>query len=284
MTYLAGLTLMLSLIVAIGAQNVFVLRQGIRREHVGIVVAICALSDAALVAVGVSGAGAIITSLPWLVTAATSAGAAFLFIYAALAARRAFTVGAETLTVTETPTETPHDSPVTASVGDAAVSVGDGSANVGDTSVSIGDGSANVGDAFASHRHPTPTVTPAVETTGPSASAMATGSATATASGTATAAAASAGAVALSCLALTWLNPHVYLDTVFLIGTVAASHGDARWLFALGAMTGSVLWFIALGYGARLLGRVLARPMAWRVLDGIIAVLMVAMGVLLLLR
>ena len=89
--------------------------------------------------------------------------------------------------------------------------------------------------------------------------------------------------VVLTCLALTWLNPHVYLDTVFLLGSVANAHGDGRWAFALGAGAASIVWFFALAYGARLLGGVLASPRAWRVLDGVIAVVMVALGISLVL-
>lgn len=196
MTFLAGLGLGLSLIIAIGAQNAFVLRQGIRREHVALIVAICAVSDAALIAAGVSGVGIVVTSIPWLTTVVRWAGAAFLLGYAFVAARRAWRPQAQAL------------------------------------------------DAAA----------------GP-------------------AAAPSARAVALTCLALTWLNPHVYIDTVFLIGTVAASYEDGRTMFALGAMTGSVVWFVSLGYGARLLGRWLARPTAWRIVDGGIAVVMAVLAV-----
>src|ERR687897_752209 len=94
---LAGLGLGLSLIVAIGAQNVFVLRQGIRREHVFAVAAICALSDLALIVVGVSGIGAVLQAVPWLVDVIRWAGAAFLGGYRRLAARRAFRPGGEAL-------------------------------------------------------------------------------------------------------------------------------------------------------------------------------------------
>ncbi|WP_062463125.1 LysE/ArgO family amino acid transporter [Demequina soli] len=210
MTYLAGLGLGLSLIVAIGAQNVFVLRQGLRRDRVGLVVLICALSDLVLIAAGVAGAGAAITSVPWLLTAARWAGAAFLLAYAVLAARRALRPEGERLAVDDAP------------VAGAAASPG-------------------------------PPVAVATR-------------------------ASSARTVALTCLALTWLNPHVYLDTVVLLGTVASTH-EARWLFAAGAMTGSVLWFTGLGFGARLLSGVLARPGAWRVLDGAIAVVMAVLAV-----
>ena len=88
--------------------------------------------------------------------------------------------------------------------------------------------------------------------------------------------------VALAALALTWLNPHVYLDTVFLLGSVASTHGDDRWWFALGASIASLVWFTSLGLGARWLGRYLQSPRSWRVLDGVVALIMVALAVTLL--
>ena len=185
---LSGLGFGLSLIVAIGAQNAFVLRQGLRGERVGLVVAVCAISDAALIALGVAGAGALIQGTPELADAARIGGAAFLLAYAALAARRAWRPGAL------------HAAPAGGS------------------------------------------------------------------------------SVLLTVLALTWLNPHVYLDTVVLLGSVAAAHGDARWSFGLGAVCGSVLWFAGLGYGARLLRKPFARPSAWRALDGAVALVMGAIG------
>jgi len=191
---LAGLGLGLSLIVAIGAQNAFVLRQGLRREHIVVVILICALSDAALIALGVAGAGWVFDRVPWLVDVVRWAGAVFLAVYGALAARRALR---------------------------------------------------------------------------PTGLAVASGDATG----------ASLLAVAGTTLALTWLNPHVYLDTVVLLGSVASTHGQWRWAFGAGAMLGSVLWFSALGFGARLLAPAFARPAAWRVLDGVIAVVMVAIAV-----
>lgn len=211
MTVLAGFGLGLSLIVAIGAQNVFVLRQGIRREHVWLVVAICAVSDAVLIAAGVAGAGAAISSVPWLVTAVRWAGAAFLLGYAILAARRAL--------------KPAHDG-----------------AQLGTTQ---GDSKEDA----------------------TSASAISTSIAT------------SMRATVVTALALTWLNPHVYLDTVLLVGSVAATHGPERWLFGAGAMIGSLVWFTALGFGARLLAPLLSRPFAWRVLDGIIAVIMLVLAI-----
>ena len=209
----AGLGLGFSLIVAIGAQNVFVLRQGIRREHVFVVAAICAVSDAVLIAAGVGGMGAALQAAPWLVGVARWAGAAFLVGYGFLAARRALR-GTETGLIVD-PSASPDSAP----------------------------GGGGVATATRTAVLP----------------------------------------VVLTCLALTWLNPHVYLDTVVLLGSVGATHGDQRWIFALGAMLASVVWFFSLAYGARLLGGVLASPRAWRILDGIIAVVMLAIAVSLVL-
>jgi L-lysine exporter family protein LysE/ArgO len=89
--------------------------------------------------------------------------------------------------------------------------------------------------------------------------------------------------VILTTLALTWLNPHVYLDTVLMLGSIAATHGDDRWLFAAGAIAASILWFSALGFGARYLGRWLRTERSWRFLDAVIAVVMIALAVTLVL-
>ncbi len=195
--FLTGFTLSLSLIVAIGAQNAFVLRQGLRREHVGVVVAICAVSDLVLIGAGVAGVGALVERIPPLLLAVRLGGAAFLFGYAVLAGRRALRP--------------------------ARLEAG------------ASDGAATAGRA------------------------------------------------ALTAVALTWLNPHVYLDTVLLLGTIAAGQGDLRWAFGAGAGLGSLLWFSALGFGARLLAPVFAKPGAWRVLDAVIAMVMATIGVQLLL-
>ncbi|SEG89164.1 L-lysine exporter family protein LysE/ArgO [Actinacidiphila yanglinensis] len=194
---LAGLGTGLSLIVAIGAQNAFVLRQGIRREHVAAVVGICAASDAVLIAAGIGGVGTVVRRWPAAVTVTGWVGGAFLVTYGVLAARRA--LRPQRLTA--------------------------------------GEGAG-----------------------------------------------ASARAAVLTCLALTWLNPHVYLDTVLLLGSVANSYGGARWPFGAGAVTASVLWFSGLGFGARLLRRPFARPGSWQVLDAVIAVTMVLLGVLMAAR
>lgn len=189
-TLLAGLGTGLSLIVAIGAQNAFVLRQGIRREHVGPVALLCALADALLIGAGVLGIGSLIERAPGVLDVVRWGGVAFLLCYAALALRRAV--------------------------------------------------------------HP---------------DALRAGE-----SGTG----ASLRAALTTAAALTFLNPHVYLDTVLLLGSIANQHGDdGRWVFAAGATLGSFAWFFGLGYGARRLAPLFAKPMAWRVLDGLIAVVMI---------
>jgi len=221
---IAGFGLGLSLIIAIGAQNLFVLRQGIRREYVLIVATICAISDAVLIALGVSGIGLVLTAVPWLIDVVRWAGAAFLVVYGVLAARRAWQPRA--------------------------------------TGLDAGAGTdPQRGDDVAAG----------------SAAAGGEGSVTANATRTRLA------PIVLTCLALTWLNPHVYLDTVFLLGSVANTHGDARWIFAAGAMAASVVWFFGLAFGARHLSRWLATPRAWRILDAVIAVVMIGLGVSLVL-
>jgi len=214
---LAGVGLGLSLIVAIGAQNLFVLRQGIRREHVFLVAAICAVSDAVLILLGVSGVGMVLAAMPWLIDVVRWAGAAFLVVYGILAARRAWRPSEQALAVAEAEdaASVPPPSPAP-------------------------EGSIATATAIVQRARVMPVV--------------------------------------LTCLALTWLNPHVYLDTVFLLGTVANTHGEDRWLFAAGAMFASVAWFFGLAFGARFLSRWLSTPRAWRILDGIIAVVMIALG------
>ncbi|MFE0731699.1 LysE/ArgO family amino acid transporter [Streptomyces antibioticus] len=192
----AGFGTGLSLIVAIGAQNAFVLRQGVRRDAVLAVVGICALSDALLIALGVAGVGALVVAWPDALTVVGWIGGAFLLAYGVLAARRVLRPGTDALRTD--------------------------------------------GDPAGSRRR-----------------------------------------AVLTCLALTWLNPHVYLDTVFLLGSIAADRGPLRWTFGLGAAFASLCWFAALGFGARLLGRFLTRPAAWRVLDGLVAATMITLGVLL---
>lgn len=195
-SFAAGLGTGLSLIVAIGAQNAFVLKQGLLRRHVFAVCLFCALSDAALIAAGVAGAGALASRAPWFLSAMRWGGAAFLIWYGLRSARAAW----------------------------------------------------RGGEALA----PEGAVPPSLVAT------LAT------------------------IAALTWLNPHVWLDTVVLLGAVSAQSPD-RVAFAVGAMTGSVLFFFSLGYGARLLAPVFARPAAWRVLDAAVALVMWAIAATLIL-
>lgn len=192
LTVLTGAAFGLSLIVAIGAQNLFVLRAGLRGVHVVPVVLVCALSDVVLIAAGVGGLGAVIEAHPGLVVWARIGGAAFLVGYAVVAARRAL----------------------------RPVPDADAPENRGGTLV----------------------------------------------------------AAVTTALALTWLNPHVYLDTVVLLGSIATTHGEARWWFGLGAAAASLVWFSLLGFGARFLQPVFSRPAAWRWLDAAVAVVMLVIA------
>ncbi|WP_421859446.1 LysE/ArgO family amino acid transporter [Oricola sp.] len=188
----SGFALGATLIIAIGAQNAFILRQGLLRQHVFVLCLVCALSDAALIALGVAGFGALIASNETAIRLVTWAGAVFLSVYGVIALSRAWRP-------------------------QALRAAGEGG--------------------------------------GPLWPALAT------------------------CLSFTFLNPHVYLDTVVLLGGISAGfEGQARLAFALGAMAASFVWFFALGYGARLLQPVFARPAAWRVLDGLIAIVMFALA------
>jgi L-lysine exporter family protein LysE/ArgO len=193
----AGFIAGTSLIVAIGSQNAFVLRQGLLRRHVGGVVTICALGDITLILASVGGVGLLVQEWPALLQALRIGGAAFLAAYGLMAARRAWR-GAGAL------------APANDDKGDLR-------------------------------------------------------------------------RVLLACLAFTFLNPHVYLDTMVLLGSLSTRYaGMLRWGFALGACCASVLWFTALGYGARLLQPVFRNPQAWRVLDALIAGFMLVLAILLL--
>jgi L-lysine exporter family protein LysE/ArgO len=189
---LEGFFLGAGLIVAIGAQNAFVLRQGLERRHVFAVATVCAVSDAVLIAAGVAGLGSLIQRAPWLLAAVTIGGAAFLVTYGLLSFRRAFR----------------RESLRPATAGGAGLA-----------------------------------------------------------------------AAVTTALALTWLNPHVYLDTVVLIGALSARHPPAGAVaFGGGAALASVVWFYGLGYGARLAAPLFARPRAWQILDVLIALVMWAIA------
>jgi L-lysine exporter family protein LysE/ArgO len=187
----AGLLTGWSLIVAIGAQNAYVLRQGLARRYVGVVVAICSVSDLVLILAGIAGIGTIVEEAPVALDVVRWLGVAFLVGYGVsslLRARR--THGLE------------------------AARAGAGSVR----------------------------------------------------------------AAAVTAMALTWLNPHVYLDTVLLLGSIANQHGDGRWWFGAGASLASLLWFTALGYGARLAHGLLASACAWQVLDVLIGLTMIVIA------
>lgn len=196
--FLPGFLLGLSLIMAIGAQNAFVLRQGLRQEHVFAVCLTCALSDAVLIGAGVAGFGLAVAALPWLEPTLRYGGAAFLFIYAARSLKSAL-----------------------------------------------------------SRRH---------DSLAPSSRATA-----------------GRWAALAACLAFTWLNPHVYLDTVVLLGSVSSQYDGHKLAFALGAICASFAFFFGLGYGARLLRPVFANPRAWKALDAFVAAVMFIIGLKLLL-
>lgn len=187
-SFLHGLLMGFSLIVVIGAQNSFVLKQGLRQQYIFWVCLICALSDAVLIAFGVMGFGTVILQYPMLTTFATYAGALFLFIYGAIHFKHAF----------------------------------------------LGNQSMRLEDSQNS----------------------------------------SVWKACLICIALTWLNPHVYLDTVVLLGSISVKFGEFKHYFAFGAMTASVLFFFSLGYGAKYLLPIFKNPKAWRILDVVIAIIM----------
>lgn len=194
-----GLLTGLSLIVAIGAQNAFVLRQGLRRAHVGAIVTVCIISDIALTIAGVSGIGAVVHHADWALLAVRWLGVAFLTWYGLSSAWRAR-----------------RPSALAASP--------DGNGNGDGRRLSLASTLRRI-------------------------------------------------------LALTWLNPHVYLDTLVLLGSIANSRGPVdRWWFAVGALIASALWFVGLGFGARFAAPLLATARAWQVLDLLIAATMLTIA------
>lgn len=194
--FVQGLALSFGLIVAIGAQNAFVLRQGLRREHVGSVVLFCAMADAVLITAGVMGMAQAIGESPGLARTLALAGAAFLAFYGLQALRRARRL---------------HQ-------------------------LQAAEGGTGL----------------------------------------------SRSAAMAQAAAFTLLNPHVYLDTVLLVGSIGAQQSaQLRWWFVLGAGTASMFWFGLLGFGARWLAPWFARPRAWQVLDGLIGLTMWVVAALL---
>ena len=263
LTSLTGLGTGLALIVAIGAQNAYVLKlglQGVNRVIVPVIV-ICALSDAVLITAGVAGVGAVVAAAPQALVVVRVVGAAFLLVYAAFAARRALRpVGGLTV-------DGPDEAPALAVPG-------------------VGAGSAAPEPVAARGSVTGPAAGPVA---GPATGSVATVAAPAPARASAPGRAPGSAPVrrrtaVLTVLALTWLNPHTYLDTIVFLGSVAnQQEGDLRWWFAGGAIAGSLAWFAALGLGSRLLRPFFARPSSWRILDGLIAVVMTVLGLELLL-
>ena len=195
---LIGIGSGLSLIMAIGAQNAFVLRQGIRREHVLPVVLICGLTDAVLETLGVAGIGFVVERAPIVLEIVRWGGVVFLLWYAWTAVRRA--LKPEGMVVDQTlPGSNGAQSSLKRTV--------------------------------------------------------------------------------LACLAITYLNPHVYLDTMVLMGSIGNAQGDPeKWWFAAGGAIASIVWFFVLGYSARLLTRFFATPRSWQILDGIVAAVMLVIA------
>lgn len=194
--FIAGFSLGLSLIFAIGAQNALVLKQGLKKQHVFLVCMICALSDAILISLGVSGFGVIVEQLPMVEQIARYVGALFLFAYALKSFYSSY-----------------HYSHVLNPAGEGCSSVN--------------------GNALK---------------------------------------------VALTCLAFTWLNPHVYLDTVVLLGSISTQYSDNKLGFTIGAVTASFTFFFALGYGARLLRPIFERASAWKIFEIIVGFLMLLLA------
>ena len=193
--FFSGFSLGLSLILAIGAQNAFVLKQGIKKQHVFLVCIICALSDAVLIFVGVSGFGYVVERYQVIKTAVLWGGFVFLSIYGLRSLYSAFSAS-HTLT--------------------------------------SGDEEAR-----------------------------------------------GAAKTALLTLAFTWLNPHVYLDTALLLGSVSTKFGERAGLFGVGAMCASFAFFFSLGYGARFLAPLFQKPAAWKILEFFVGVTMITLGAML---
>lgn len=209
---LTGLATGFGLIIAIGAQNTYVLRLGIAGAWRTIlaVVAICAVSDAVLIFAGVLGIGVLVEQVPIALVILRFLGAGFLIVYGIMAGRRA--LKPQALTIESTSAQ--EDGPQAPHGGVATLTA----------------------------------VQPRLRT------------------------------AVLTALAFTWLNPHVYLDTLVFLGSIANQQGDLRWVWAAGAIAASFIWFFALGFGARFLRPIFARPIAWRILDSAIAVFMIGLG------
>jgi L-lysine exporter family protein LysE/ArgO len=266
---LSGLGTGLALIVAIGVQNTYLLRLAVsaRLAVVAVAVAVCALSDAALIVAGVLGVGVVVERVPAALLVVRLVGAAFLLTYGVLAARRALRPSGEAIRLDERAAE--DGVPVGAAAGADADA----------------DADATISADTASARSATGSAAPVVAGAGLEAAPTSRGH-------TAPPGRVGAGpvggptmrAAVLTMLVFTWANPHVHLDTLVFLGSVANQQGvDDRWWWTAGAVGASCLWFGALGFGGRLLRPLFALPATWRVFDGLVAVVMLAFGVTLLL-
>ncbi|MCW7553763.1 LysE/ArgO family amino acid transporter [Endozoicomonas gorgoniicola] len=196
LTFFSGFSLGLSLILAIGSQNAFVLKQGIKNHYLFFVCLICSISDAILIALGVTGFGVIVKEIPSIEIIARYGGASFLFIYSLISFKSALS-------------ENHYLKP---------------------------EGSSNK----------------------------------------------SLSKTVIICLAFTWLNPHVYLDTVILLGSISSQYQPYEFVFGLGAITASFIFFFILGYGAKVLAPIFSNPFAWKILEFIIGIVMLSIAILLI--
>lgn len=253
LSLLSGLGTGLALIVAIGVQNTYLLRLavGARLRVVAAAVVVCAASDAVLILAGVLGVGAVIERFPVALVVVRLVGAAFLVTYGVLAARRAIRPSGDAIRVEEDAPATQVDRTADDDGVPVAGATTAASAAGHDTSPSYAaattrtTGPAGRSGTVPPGRRPDVTMRAAVATM----------------------------------LVFTWANPHVYLDTVVFLGSVANQQGvDDRWWWTVGAVVASCLWFGALGFGGRLLRPLFAKPLTWRVFDGLVAVVMLGFG------
>jgi L-lysine exporter family protein LysE/ArgO len=252
---LSGLGTGLALIVAIGVQNTYLLRLAVSAglRVVVAAVVVCAASDALLIVAGVLGVGAVVERFPVALLVIRFVGAAFLLTYGVLAARRALWPSGDALRVTDEAAD------------DGVLGVGADTADAGaNANAGVGAGTGAVDAGAGVDATGRSTVAAARTRTAPPGQVVTMRTAV------------------LTMLVFTWANPHVYLDTLVFLGSVANQQGaDDRWLWTIGAVAASCLWFGALGFGGRLLRPLFEKPLTWRVFDGLVAVVMLAFGVLL---
>lgn len=262
---LAGLGTGLALIVAIGVQNTYLLRLAVIASVrvVAAAVVVCAVSDAVLILAGVLGVGVVVERFPVAVVVIRFVGAAFLLAYGALAAKRALRPSGDAMRVEQAADDDGVPAPA--------------AAPAGQTRTSTPAPNATATNATATSA----TATSASATSATAEPAGRTGVAPPGRGGVTTRPAApTVRAAVLTMLVFTWANPHVYLDTLVFLGSVANQQGvDDRWWWTIGAVAASCLWFGALGFGGRLLRPLFARPLTWRVFDGLVAVVMLSFGV-----